>query len=176
MSQGLVKYDKHYAESERACGGPFAPLVEFARSLEHKATVLDLGCGQGRDSLLFARAGHRVVGIDVSRVGVAQLSERAREEALDLTASVGDVQAFETEETFDVVILDRVLHMLSDNPARMQVLDRACRATASGGSILISEYPKQVDLLRGYFSNHPRWKVFRDSKGFVFVHKEVQES
>lgn len=41
--------------------------------------MLDLGCGQGRDALLFARAGHRLLGVDVSSVGIEQMRATAGE-------------------------------------------------------------------------------------------------
>lgn len=40
-------------------------------------SVLELGCGQGRDSLLFARNGLEVTAVDYSETAVSALSERA---------------------------------------------------------------------------------------------------
>jgi SAM-dependent methyltransferase len=40
-------------------------------------TVLELGCGQGRDTFLFARSGLRVMALDYSETAVSALRERA---------------------------------------------------------------------------------------------------
>jgi SAM-dependent methyltransferase len=166
-----VKYDKHYADSPKACGEPFDPFVQFVEELDQPVSVLDLGCGQGRDALLFARAGHSVFGIDLSTVGIGQLLEAAQAEDLDLRAEVHDVVSFVPADSHDVVLLDRVLHMLSDDQGRTAVLGRAAEATLSGGFILVSEYPKQVPLVRAFFAEQAGWTLCRDARGFVFAQK-----
>lgn len=142
-----VKYDQHYADDPAACGEPFAAFQRFAATAP-KGSVLDLGCGQGRDALLFARRGHRVVGLDLSSVGVAQLRATARAEGLEIEARVEDVETWQAPEPFDVVILDRVLHMLPDAPARLAVLRRAMAAVAPGGHLLVAEGPKGMVPVR----------------------------
>jgi tellurite methyltransferase len=165
-----VKYDAHYAASDKACGDPFEPFVEFASALSPPASVLDLGCGQGRDALLFARAGHSVVGVDLSSVGVAQLRERAQAEGLDVQAEVGDVVTYVPDKVFDVVLLDRVLHMLPTESARAVVLAMAAEATHDGGWVLVSEYPKQLPQVRSFFEAGG-WTLARDARGFVFAQR-----
>ncbi|MCB9795576.1 MAG: class I SAM-dependent methyltransferase [Alphaproteobacteria bacterium] len=168
----MVKYDRHYAASPEACGAPFAPFVERARRLPPKAKVLDLGCGQGRDALVFARLGHSVHGLDLSEVGIGQLRALAAREGLDIRAEVGDVAAFEPEaEAYDVVLLDRVLHMLTDDATRFAVLSRATRATRPGGQLLISEYPKQRALLQRFVAELEGWTRTLERGGFLFLQR-----
>ncbi len=173
MSARRVKYDKHYADCDQACGEPFPEFVAFVGSLDAPASVLDLGCGQGRDALLFARAGHSVVGIDVSSVGIAQLRRVAEAEGLAVDARVADVLGFEADVPFDIVVLDRVLHMLASDDERRGVLAQACAATAPGGTLLVSEYPKQRQLLRDVFADQPDWTVLLDRKGFLFLRRSA---
>lgn len=47
--------------------------------------VVDIGCGDGRDSFAFAKAGRDVVGVDRSTVGVRHASERAARSGMDAT-------------------------------------------------------------------------------------------
>ncbi len=56
--------------------------------------LLELGCGQGRDTWLFARNGISVYAIDYSDAGICQMREKAREKALDklITLKVRDVR------------------------------------------------------------------------------------
>ena len=58
------------------------------------AEILELGPGQGRDTLLFATEGLRVVAVDYAESGLAQIAEKAK--ALGLSPSVrtlvGDVR------------------------------------------------------------------------------------
>lgn len=141
-----VKYDQHYRDDAAACGAPFAEFEAFCASAKIGA-VLDLGCGQGRDALMFARAGHRVVGVDESSVGIGQLLKIAQAEGLAIEGIVEDICAYEPQASFDVVILDRVLHML-DVKARLPLLKKAMNAVSPGGALLIAEGPKGMEPVR----------------------------
>lgn len=52
-------------------------LAEGVRS------VLELGCGQGRDTWLFANSGLQVVALDYSPTGICQMGERAKQLRLE---------------------------------------------------------------------------------------------
>lgn len=134
-----VKYDKHYRDDPAACGTPFA---EF-----EAGSVLDLGCGQGRDALRFARAGHRALGVDVSSVGINQMREVAEAEGLGVEGVVADICTYEPDQRSDVVILDRVLHMLTAED-RIPMLETATGAVAPGSHLLVAEGPKGMTPVR----------------------------
>ncbi len=78
----MTDYEQVYRKQAEACGQPFPEFVGFFESLDGAVDVLDLGCGQGRDALLAARMGHRVIGVDTSPTGIEQILAAAREEGL----------------------------------------------------------------------------------------------
>jgi len=141
-----VTYDKHYREDPAACGDPFTEFAAFCREAT-PGSVLDLGCGQGRDALMFARAGHRVVGVDVSSVGIDQMLAKARSEDLDVQGVVHDIRGYRPDASFDIVVLDRVLHML-DTDDRRRMLGSAMEAVTSGGHLLVAEGPQGMKPVR----------------------------
>ena len=114
----MTDYEKLYGEQDDVCGEPFPELVRFFDDLPSGRNVLDLGCGQGRDALVAARQGHRVVGVDLSALGITQMQARAEKEGLSVVGVVADIVAFEPDQSFEVVVLDRVLHMLPDDDTR----------------------------------------------------------
>lgn len=68
---------------------------DFAISCYHHMkdrakAILELGCGQGRDSLFFASKGIKVKALDYSRFAIEQLSKRAKQTGLPIEASVYD--------------------------------------------------------------------------------------
>src|SRR5882672_12898345 len=52
--------------------------------------ALDIGMGQGRNSLFLAALGWDVTGFDISEVGVKQAQEEAKKRDLKIDARVGD--------------------------------------------------------------------------------------
>lgn len=74
--------------------------------------LLDLGCGEGRNAVFFARHGFQVTGLDLSPVGL----EKARGYAMDMGVHVetiqGDVVAYQLQDTYDVIFSTGTLHYL----------------------------------------------------------------
>jgi 2-polyprenyl-3-methyl-5-hydroxy-6-metoxy-1,4-benzoquinol methylase len=169
----MTDYEKQYRKSRDVCGPPFPEFVKFFEHYEETcAKILDLGCGQGRDALLLARMGHHVLGVDISETGVSHMLEDAEREGLEVRGVVADVLEYEPSGAYDVVILDRVLHMFKDDGARTALLEKASAATKPGGFVLIADTPKHQDLIRSFFENHPEdWVTAKDKKGFIFVQK-----
>jgi tellurite methyltransferase len=113
-------------------GGPSFEVAEVAPLLPANARVLDLGCGEGRNSLFLASLGHSVLAIDHSDAGITKLRALAERSGVALEARVGDVAAVELVEDFDCVLAHGVLYYL-DNPVWRQLLTRAKERTRPGG-------------------------------------------
>ena len=64
----------------------------FLAGLPRGANCLDLACGQGRHSVLAARAGHRVHAVDYSAVGIEQLRAFASSEGLAIEPECADIR------------------------------------------------------------------------------------
>jgi SAM-dependent methyltransferase len=135
----MADYEKQYQQARGVCGSPFKEFIDFFNNFPRSnAQVLDLGCGQGRDALFIARMGHQVLGVDISKTGIAQMLEDANREQLNIKGIVADVTSYHPTGDFDVVILDRILHMFKEDRERLSVLENASRVTKSGGFILIA--------------------------------------
>ena len=166
----MTNYEKTYRETANACGDPFPEIVAFFRERNHEPLdVLDLGCGQGRDALMAARFGHRVTGVDLARSGVEQMSQQALVEGLQVSGLVADIIKFQTSESFDVVILDRVLHMLRTNEDRIEVLTKACGLTRRGGYLLVADVPSNLNLISEFFAAQSGWSTVYQQRNFRFA-------
>lgn len=77
-------------------------------SLNKKANVLDLACGTGRHSLLLARKGFNVTGIDLSKYLITQAKEKLRNEYKKyiklLKFEIRDMREFSYPGHFDLVV------------------------------------------------------------------------
>ena len=168
-----VDYDKFYKEDLAACGKPFKEFeIFFKKNIQEAMSVLDLGCGQGRDAILVAKMGAHVVGVDVSTVGLKQLNRIAKKEKLKIETIVSDLVDFKTRKRFDVIILDRVLHIVATEHEREQVLEKSITYLRKSGYILIADTPLNIISFRKYLKkNNSQLKYVLDNKNYLFVQK-----
>ena len=165
------KYEKLYRDSLEVCGQPSVEVTELIQNLPaEQLRVLDLGCGQGRDALLAARRGFRVTGVDISATGIRQMLEISDRDNLDIVGVVADLETWQAEATYDVVILDRILHMLDNDEKRESVLTRAFGALDPGGLIVIVDMAQNIPQIRSFLLWFPvEWEVIHDRKGHLYL-------
>ena len=80
-----MNYDEQYEKDEAVFGNePEPTLVEYAGRLPDNATVLDIGAGQGRNSVYMARRGIAVDALEPSIPGVNALERITAEQGLPI--------------------------------------------------------------------------------------------
>lgn len=166
-------YNKLYGETPDALGQPTGIFVEFFGQLDRKnARVLDVGCGQGRDALFIARLGHQVVGVDLSPNGVNDLVAAAKAENLPIEGHVADITSYQPTGDFDVVLIDRTLHMLPE-PDRLAALARLLDHVVDRGLVLIADERANIAGFKRVISDHKaRWTQEYASNGYLFVRRD----
>ena len=165
-------YDKLYGETRDALGPPTQVFVDFFAKFGRKPVrVLDVGCGQGRDSLFIARLGHEVVGVDISPNGIRDLTDAAAIESLAVEGIVTNIATYAPEGIFDVILIDRTLHML-DPSSQLAVLSRLLDHVAAGGWLLIADEPSNIDDFDEVIAKHAAdWMVDLRRRGYLFVRR-----
>lgn len=71
-----MSWDERYSRGEHVGMAPMGFLVELAARLHDTGEMLDLACGSGRHSGLFAEKGWKVTAVDSSVVALEILRER----------------------------------------------------------------------------------------------------
>jgi SAM-dependent methyltransferase len=131
----LTDWDKRYAARSRLFHvEPDSALVELAGPLTPGAAV-DLGAGEGRNSLWLAEHGWRVVAVDSSEVALG----RVRETAASLGVKLETVQADMAEylkrgERFDLVVIANIHPAPADRAA---LLAAASAVVQPGGHLFL---------------------------------------
>ena len=81
------------------------------------SSVLDVGCGTGWTSAFLAESGYRVVGLDVAPAALEIARRRASRWQFDLEFVAADMQSFDLDTRFDLVVVNDALHHVEDPAA-----------------------------------------------------------
>ncbi|MEU7277908.1 methyltransferase domain-containing protein [Streptomyces sp. NPDC045431] len=152
-------YSDRYARVYEA-GAPLWEPPEPNEALVHAletmgvepCSVIDLGCGEGRDANYLAGRGFDVVGVDVARPALTKARERAAAQGVEATFLERDicVLADLPRQRFDLAINMGCLHMIPDSDLRSAHLKRVHELLAPGGLFLVAHCRER--WLDGFFS------------------------
>ena len=97
--------------------------------------ALDLACGDGRNAVWLAERGWRVTGVDFSDVALEKAARLAGERRMEVEWVEADLLAYEPKpRAFDLVV---ILYLQLPAEELGSVLERAARAVAPGGTLLV---------------------------------------
>lgn len=120
----MTSYDTYYEEEKDYFGDAYKWFVDFFAKNKLWKTVLDLGCGQGRDALVLWRLWYTVMWIDNSKIWIDQLINNAKKEKLDISWTVWDIYNCNLISEYDIVLLDSMFHFYkNDMEKEMNFLD-----------------------------------------------------
>jgi tellurite methyltransferase len=110
-------YDEKYAGQEYYWGKKPSAMCDRVMELVRpcpgfRPRLLDLGCGEGRNAVHFAKHGFEVVGLDASLPGLEKMRRYADEARVRVKVIHADIVNYEPEDTYDVIFSTGTLHYL----------------------------------------------------------------
>jgi len=108
-------------------------------------TALDLGCGSGLYSIFLARQGYRTTGLDFSQSAVEMARRHADTADVEVQFHRADVLAWDTHETFDLILDSRCLHGF-DDAERLRYRENLLRWLAPNGDYVLEHFEKRHPL------------------------------
>lgn len=112
----MESYDEVYGKPEFYWGQEPNSLCKHTVELlssGHKGKVIDLGCGEGKDIIHFARNGFSAVGVDISEPGLKKAQQWALREGLQIKTLQATLDEFSLTEMYDVVYSSGTLTYIS---------------------------------------------------------------
>lgn len=99
--------------------------------------ALDLGAGEGADAVRLARLGYDVTAVEISRRAAEKISTFAADAGVAVSVEIADIGEYRPGGSFDIVILNGILHYTSDKTA---IIERMQAATEPGGLHVVSAW------------------------------------
>ena len=141
----------------------------FNSYLKKGDTILDLGCGSGRDSYHFSNYGYKVVSADYSDEMVKMAGDYLNKEVIKL-----DMRQMDFKEKFDGIwACASILHIKKEEIGK--VLENSYHALKDGGIMYMSFKYGEGEVQRGgrHFSNYTEesFSELLDSLGIFSIEK-----
>lgn len=132
--------------------------------LDGDEEILDIPCGVGRHSRVFAREGFDVTGVDISQSFVDEAHERSMDNE-NVAFVQGDMKDFRTEKRFDVVLnLWNSFGYFEDEADNLEVLENFYENLKDGGKLVL-EVSTKATFADGDFST----KYWEEKDGTFFL-------
>jgi SAM-dependent methyltransferase len=134
----MSNFDDDYRATPAMFGeAPEALLVRHLGRLPRDGLVLDVGAGQGRHSLWLGRRGLRVLALDPSRVGLAEIARQAAAEGLAIETRCGLVKDVQPPaERFGAILLLGLIPLLPQDA--VERLGRQLPGWLAPGGVLLA--------------------------------------
>ena len=169
-------YDKHYTRKNyfayrRWLYRPYIKALVVKLGLEPGARILDVGCGQGFFTGLFADMGLDALGIDISSEGIRaalrECGDRSRVRLL-----VGDIRKIDLKEEFDCVFTRSCsLYNTDEFAVRSEVSEDLMKVVKPGGLLVFDYYSRPCSSEKG---SAWRYHSFEDVQSHFSGMGEVQ--
>lgn len=146
-------WDKLYAENGVVCKpSSFATYVEKTY-LQAGKTLLELGCGNGRDAIFFAESGSKVSALDLSPQAIGDLNAMRVKNAQFYNQDFSQLTNF---SDFDYVYSRFTLHSI-DEKTEHAVMQQLPNVLRTGGLFLMEARSlKDEKLSKAFGSDHYR--------------------
>ncbi|BFH61872.1 methyltransferase domain-containing protein [Paenibacillus azoreducens] len=142
--------------------------------------LLDIGCGEGKDAVFFARNGYDVTAFDVTDAGVEKTKKLAAQTGVHVHVFKADIVDYRLDTHFDILFSSGVLHYIKPD-FRQEIFENYKQFTNPGGMHVFNAFvgkpfiapppenePYAFNWYSGELLAHYRDWYIRDSAEIVF--------
>jgi tellurite methyltransferase len=108
-------YDKRYAQNHFYWGlKPSSLCYEILKHLplEKPLSLLDIGCGEGRNAIFLARNGYQVSAFDLSAPGIDKMRQFGEQLNLSVLVFQADINSYRLQEDYDILFSTGTMHYM----------------------------------------------------------------
>lgn len=123
--------------------GPTSDVAEFLGIFNASSVVLDVGCGEGRNSIFLAEQGHIVDAFDISEAGIEKAKYIAKAKNIVVNFFAQDLGKFQFIKSYDIILSHGVLH-LPEKAVRDKFIIQVQDHTRIGGYNVIGVFTNKL--------------------------------
>ncbi|WP_110954803.1 helix-turn-helix domain-containing protein [Anaerosinus massiliensis] len=135
VSEKLSPYDSEYIKEEYYWGLQTSKLAAQVVNLINDKTnkrLLDIGSGEGRDSIYFANYGFRVDSLEISKPGVEKIKQYSNIKKCNLNVIHANMIGYELSDSYDVIYSMGALQFIPLEQRRIH-FEKYKKHTKAGG-------------------------------------------
>ncbi|MRR56695.1 MAG: class I SAM-dependent methyltransferase [Deltaproteobacteria bacterium] len=168
-----LKWDKRFREEACVLGTEpsryLADNMEFIKVMVPGMRALDIACGEGRNSIYLAGQGFRVVGLDISEVGLEKAHAWMEREGLLIDFRRANLEEYDFTEQYDLII--------NFNFLLRDLIPKAVDALSPGGvivfdTLLDSPYVPTTHKKEHLLRQGELLSIFRQFPGEILLPEE----
>ena len=174
-----MKYNKIYKNNSNVWGDdPNKLLQRIYSQVDAGSEFLDLGCGQGRDTLFMLKNGFKVTAVDNSREGIKKIKESVKVEKLsisDINLLCKNIKIFKIEKNkYTIINAFNSLQFLFKKDA-LKLIKEIKKAIKKEGYIIISGFTAKTAAIdsRCFFKPQELKKIFSDFNIISYEEKMI---
>jgi tellurite methyltransferase len=178
------RFNQKYQTNRDTFGNTVPPVVKQAVKYVSSGEALDLGAGNGRNTMFLISQSFNVMSVDTSKEGLKILEKKVKDKR-KLKTVLSDVREFKTDKKFDIVVAIGLLHFLSKEEGK-RLIENIQKWTKKGGVNVIGtkmsqnrrgDFPHifEHNELKDYYKNE-NWEVKHYSENGVafLIAKKVE--
>ncbi len=176
-----MNYNTLYQQPNVWGAEPSPLLKNILDKLPPHTSFLDLGCGQGRDTIFMSQKGFPVTAVDNSATGIEQIREKIKDNPhTDLICDdIGNFKINKNE--FGIINLINVLQFLKKENA-LKIIEETKQNIQLQGYILIAGFTTQDNFFimprnknKCFFATQELKNLFSDFKIIFYEEKNIND-
>lgn len=129
--------------------------------------VLDMGCGEGKDAVFFAKCGYSVTAFDVSEQGIEKAKRLAEHNKVEVSLFKADIFDYRPDIEYDIIFSSGMLHFIPELQ-RQEICDSLKSHTADMGINAMNVFVKKPFITRAPDSTRDEEKRYPWRSGELF--------
>jgi len=155
----LNYWNKYYKKTSNMDESTFAKFV-YNKIKSTKGKILDIGCGNGRDTYFFNKQGFKVTGVDISKNAIEKNSKK---KIKNLTFKRFDVGKDKLKNKYEIIYCRFFVHTL-DIFLENKLID-IIKLVKKKNTVVFFEFRNYKDKIFGKFKASDHNKVIEFEKG-----------